>query len=292
MKPSRWTAFFFAAPATLHLLVFALLPIGFALWLSFYDWDLLRENRPWVGLQNYADAAGDASFWNSMWNSARYAIVGVPLGMAVALGVAVLVHQKLRGVAWFRTIYYLPAISSGVAISMLWIYVYLPESGLINTFLKSLGFSGKTDFLNEVPYAMWALVFMSVWTGLGPRMVIFLAGLAGIDPHLYEAAEIDGATRWKTFWKVTLPMLAPTMLFVLVTSTISAFHLFTPIYMMTKGGPMDSTDVIGYHIYVEAWKRFNIGSASAQSFILLIVIGTIAWAQFRLMRGQLEAARA
>lgn len=292
MKPGRWTPILFTAPATLHLLLFAILPIGFALWLSFYDWDLLRENRPWVGLDNYLNSVGDTGFWNAMWNSGRFALVGVPLGMAVALAVAVLVHQKLRGVAWFRTIFYMPAISSGVAISMLWIYIYLPESGLINTVLKSLGFSGSTDFLNEVPYAMWALVFMSVWTGLGPRMVIFLAGLAGIDPHLYEAAEMDGATKWRTFWKVTLPMLAPTMLFVLVTSTISAFHLFTPIYMMTRGGPMDSTDVIGYHIYVEAWKRFNIGSASAQSFILLIVIAAIAWVQFRMMRGQLEAVRA
>lgn len=292
MKSKGWSNLIFVGPATLHLLLFAIFPIGFALWLSFFDWDLLRESRPWVGIDNYLSAATDRDFWNAMWNSGRYAMVGVPLGMAVALGVAVLVHQKLRGVAWFRTIYYLPAISSGVAISMLWIYIYLPESGLINTMLKSLGFSGKTDFLNEVPYAMWALVFMSVWTGLGPRMIIFLAGLAGIDPHLYEAAEMDGAGRLRTFFKVTVPMLAPTMLFVLVTSTISAFHLFTPIYMMTKGGPMGSTDVVGYHIYVEAWKRFNIGSASAQSFILLIVIGVIAWFQFRMMRGQLEAVRA
>lgn len=282
----------FVAPATAHLLLFALIPIGYALWLSFHDWNLLKESRPFVGLQNYSETLSDSSFWNAMWNSARYAIVGVPLGMIVALAVALLVNQKIGGMAVFRTLFYLPAISSGVAISMLWIYVFLPESGLINTMVKMFGFEGKTDFLNEVPFAMWALVFMSIWTGLGPRMVLFLAGLVGIDPSLYEAAELDGATRWRSFWRVTLPMLTPTTLFVLVTSSISAFQVFTPIYMMTKGGPMDSTDVVGYHIYNEAWRRFHVGSASAQSFLLLLAILIVAVVQYRLMKSRMEDAAA
>lgn len=286
----KGTAYAFVAPATIHLLVFAWIPILYALWLSFHDWNLLKETRPYVGGQNYANIVSDASFWNAMANSAKYALVGVPLGMAAALAVALLVNQKLRGMAFFRTIYYLPAISSGVAISMLWIYVFLPENGMINALVQALGFEGKTDFLNEAPLALWALVFMSIWTGLGPRMVLFLAGLVGIDPSLYEAAELDGANRWLSFWKVTLPMLAPTTLFVLVTSTISAFQVFTPVYMMTKGGPMDTTDVIGYHIYTEAWKRFEIGSASAQSFLLLVVIGLVAIVQFRMMRERMEAS--
>lgn len=286
----RGAGYAFVAPATIHLLVFAWIPILYALWLSFHDWNLLKETRPYVGGENYANIASDASFWNAMANSAKYALVGVPLGMAVALCVALLVNQKLRGIAVFRTLFYLPAISSGVAISMLWIYVFLPENGMINAMVKALGFEGKTDFLNEAPLAIWALVFMSIWTGLGPRMVLFLAGLVGIDPSLYEAAELDGATKWRSFWKVTLPMLAPTTLFVLVTSTISAFQVFTPVYMMTKGGPMDTTDVVGYHIYTEAWRRFDIGSASAQSFILLLVIGLVAIVQFRMMKERMEVA--
>jgi multiple sugar transport system permease protein len=291
MTPKR-VGYWFVAPATLHLLGFALIPIGYALFLSFYDWDLLRAQRPFVGLKNYTDLGSDAAFWNAMWNSTRYAVVSVPLGMAVALGVAILVNQKIRGLAIFRTLYYLPAITSGVAISMLWIYVYLPKSGMINATLGMFGWPNETDFLNEVHWAMWALVFMSIWTGLGPRMVLFLAGLIGIPVSLYEAAELDGASRWRTFWSVTLPMLTPTTLFVLVTSTISAFQIFTPIYMMTRGGPLDSTDVVGYHIYVTAWKRFNVGEASAQSFVLLLVIAAVSWFQYRFMRDRLEAYRA
>ena len=292
VKSSGKVGWLFVAPATVHLFMFALLPIGYALWLSFHDWNLLKEVRPFVGLQNYSETLSDSSFWNAMWNSARYALVGVPVGMAVALAVALVVNQKIRGMSVFRTLYYLPAISSGVAISMLWIYVFLPESGMINTILKGLGFEGRTDFLNEVPYAMLALVFMSIWTNLGPRMVLFLAGLVGIDPTLYEAAELDGANRWRSFWRVTLPMLTPTTLFVLVTSTISSFQVFTPIYMMTRGGPMDSTDVVGYHIYNEAWRRFHVGSASAQSFLLLLAILVVAIIQYRLMKSRMEDAAA
>ncbi|MFN3730027.1 MAG: carbohydrate ABC transporter permease [Fimbriimonadaceae bacterium] len=284
--------YLFIAPATLHLFLFALLPIGYAFYLSFFKWDLLKDETPFVGFGNYADALTDGAFWNAMWNSARYALVGVPLGMAVALAIALLVHQKLRGMAIFRTVYYIPAISSGVAIAMLWIYMYLPETGLINVTLGLFGLPKETDFLNSVGWAMWALVFMSVWTGLGPRMVLYLAGLLGIPPALYEAAELDGAGAWKTFWNVTLPMLAPTTFFVLVTSTISAFQVFTPVYMMTRGGPLDSTDVIGYHIYVEAWRKFHVGLASSKSFLLLLVMLGIAYWQFRAMKSQLEGYHA
>ena len=135
---------------------------------------------------------------------------------------------------------------------------------------------------------MWALVFMAVWTGLGPKMIIYVAGLLGIPESLYEAAELDGASALARFRSVTLPILAPTTLFVLVTSTIGAFQLFTPIYMMTKGGPNDSTDVVGYHIYREAWQKFHAGSAAAQSFVLLLVIAGVAYAQYVMMKRQLE----
>lgn len=280
-------AWLFVTPAVVHLIVFALFPIGYALYLSLFKWQLLRESQEFIGLQNYAMSLAESPFWNAMWNSARYALVSVPLGMVVALGVAILVNQKLRGVTIFRTLFYIPAIASGVAISMLWIYVYLPETGMINTVLGSLGIQ-SVDFLNRAEWAMWALVFMSVWTGLGPRMVLFLAGLLSIPQPLYEAAELDGATRWRSFVSITIPMLAPTTLFVLVTSTISALQVFTPVYMMTKGQPEDTTDVVGYHIYTEAWVNFNLGLASAKSFILLAVVAAISIIQFKLMRRRLE----
>lgn len=277
----------FVAPAVLHLTVFALAPVGYALWVSLFDWKILTGERPFVGLGQYAQVLSDGAFLNALWNSFRFAAMSVPTGMAVALGVALLVAQPLRGMAFFRTLFYVPAIGSAVAVSMLWIYVYLPEFGLINATGKMFGLA-SVDFLNEPWWAMGALAFMSVWTGLGPKMVVYVAGLMAIPPALHEAASLDGATSWRRFWSVTLPQLAPTNLFVLVTSTIAAFQLFTPVYMMTKGGPLDSTDVVGYHVYTTAWHRFEVSTASAQSFVLLVVTGALAFVQFRLMRRQLE----
>lgn len=278
----------FISPALIHLILFALLPIAWALYLSFYDWNILKGDWSFVGFGNYAEMAQDTAFLNALKNSLVYAATSVPIGMAVALLVAILVAQKLRGLAIFRTIYYLPAISSQVAIAMVWIYMYLPESGLINAALDMAGMPSSTDFLNEVGWAMAALVFMSVWVGLGPRMILYLAGILNIPPALYEASALDGATGWTQFWRITLPMLAPTTLFVLITSTIGAMQLFTPIYMMTKGGPLDSTDMVGYHIFIEAWQNFDMGSASAQSFLLLAVILIVSILQFRLMKRQME----
>ena len=285
---NRRAAWLFIAPAFIHLLVFALIPIGYALYISLFKLQLIQNKASYVGFGNYSFSVREPAFWNAMWNSFRFGLVGVPFGMAIALMVALFVNQKLRGMTIFRTIYYIPAISSGVAISMLWIYVFLPNTGMINSFLGAVGIKNDTDFLQNVTYAMWALVFMSAWTGLGPRMVLFLAGLLGIPQTLYEAAEIDGASRWRSFRSITLPMLAPTTFFVLVTSTIGALQMFTPVYMMTKGGPQNSTDVIGYNIYNEAWVNFHVGLSAAKSFILLAVIVVISIGQFRLMRGQLQ----
>ena len=292
MKKRRPIGYLFVAPAVVHLLVFAMIPIGWAFWISLHNWNFFKSEKPFVGGENYSKVFGDERFWNALKNSAIYTLFSVPLGMAVALLVAILVGQKLKGMPFFRTLYYLPAISSQVAIAMIWIYVFLPQNGLINMTLGFFGLPKETDFLNSVGWAMAALIFMSIWTGLGPRMILFLAGIFAIPPSLYEAASLDGATGWRQFWKVTLPLLGPTTLFVLVTSTIGAMQIFTPIYMMTKGGPADSTDMVGYHIFVEAWQNFRLGTASAQSFVLLLIIAGISLIQFRLMKSQMDGAGA
>jgi len=284
----RAVGYAFVAPAVAHLALFALAPIAFALYLSFFKWDLLRNQNPFVGLGNYTDLAQDAGFWKSLVNSLLYTALSVPLGLAVALGIALLVAKPLKGLAAFRTIFYLPSVMSQVATAMVWIYILLPKTGFVNTVLGWFGLPSDTDFLNKVGWAMVALVFMSIWTGLGPRMVLYLAGIMGIPDSLYEAASLDGATKQRQFWSVTLPMLAPTTLFVTVTSTISAMQVFTPVYMMTKGGPLDTTDMVGYHIYTTAWRDFHVGEASAQSFVLLAVVMAVSWLQFRLQRRQLE----
>jgi multiple sugar transport system permease protein len=287
LSRNRPIGYAFIAPALLHLLVFALVPMGYAFYVSLHKWQIFKPEKAMVGLDNYSYALQEDAFRNAMWNSLKFALMSVPLGMFVALLVAILVNQKLRGVTVFRTLFYIPSIASGVAIAMLWIYVYLPDSGLINMTMTAFGLK-SIDFLNRPEWAMWALAFMSVWVGLGPRMVLFLAGLIGIPQSLYEAAELDGAGKLRSFWNVTLPMLIPTTLFVMVTSTIGAMQVFTPVYMMTKGGPEESTDVVGYHIYTEAWMNFNTGLASAKSFILLAVIVAISVVQFRMTKSRME----
>lgn len=283
-----WVGWLFVAPATLHLLVFAIYPIVASIGMSFFKRNLLTSERSFVALANYAYAFSDPLFWKAMRNSLFYATLSVPAGMAFALFVALLVGQNIRGMAIFRSIFYIPAISSGVAIAMLWIYVYLPETGLINSALGILHINNRIDFLKNEALAMPAVAFMSMWTGLGPRMILFLAGLLGIPDSLYEAASLDGASAWRRFRSVTLPMLAPTTFFVAVTSTIGALQVFTPIYVMTKGGPNESTEVVGYHIYVEAWSKFLIGIATAKSFLLLVAVAGISYLQYRAMRDQLE----
>jgi multiple sugar transport system permease protein len=254
---------------------------------SLFRWDILRDERTFVGLDQYQRLMADQAFWGAMGQTFKYALMAVPGGLVAALLVALAVSQPLKGMAWFRTLFYIPAVSSGVAIAMLWIYVYLPERGLINTMLMGLGWP-SIDFLNESGWALPALAFMSVWVGLGPRMIIYVAGLMSLPVTVYEAASLDGASGWQKFWRMTMPLLAPTHLFVLVTSTIGAFQTFTPVYMMTNGRPMGTTNLVGYHIYVTAWENFNVSAASAQSFVLLFLLGLVSLAQFRMMRRRLE----
>lgn len=286
MRKSQ-TGWWFIAPATLHLLVFALVPVAYAAYVSLFRWDILRDQRTFVGLDQYQRLMADQAFWGAMGQTFKYALMSVPGGLAAALLVALVVSQPLKGMAWFRTLFYIPAVSSGVAIAMLWIYVYLPERGLINTMLMGLGHP-SIDFLNESGWALPALAFMSIWVGLGPRMIIYVAGLMSLPVSVYEAASLDGASGWQKFWRMTMPLLAPTHLFVLVTSTIGAFQTFTPVYMMTNGRPMGTTNLVGYHIYVTAWENFNVSAASAQSFVLLFLLGLVSLAQFRMMRRRLE----
>ncbi|MCH7526594.1 MAG: sugar ABC transporter permease [Planctomycetes bacterium] len=287
---STWRGYLFVAPATVYLMLFSFLPMLVAAYLSLHRWHLLSSvggesaGGTYVGLSNYVELAGNPFFRNAIANTLYFVVLSVPLGVASALAIALLVSRPLPGMPLFRTLFYVPAVSSGVAISMVWIWVFLPDVGLINYMLRLLGFEGSTDFLNDTRWAMPALVLVSVWVGLGPRMVIFLAGLQGIPGPLYEAASLDGCGALRRFRHITLPMLSPTMLFVLVTSTISAFQLFTHVYMMTKGGPRRTTEVLAYTIYKEAWQKFELGMASAQSYVLFLLTLILSLVQLRLMR--------
>lgn len=284
-------AWLFVGPATVYLLVFSLLPMLVALVLSFFRWPLARSGgAEYVGWTNYTALAFDPFFLNAIGNTLRFTAMAVPGGMALALAAALLVSLPLRGVAVFRTVLFLPAVSSLVALSMVWLWVYLPEQGLINSILRLLGLDGSIDFLRSTRWAMPALVLMNMWTGLGPRMVLFLAGIQGIPSSLNEAAELDGCNSFQRLRHITWPMLLPTTFFVLITSTIACFKFFTEVYIMTQGGPRRTTDVVAYHIYRQAWAKFELGMASAQTYVLFLLILAAVVVQFRFMRRRVREA--
>lgn len=283
----HFAGFGFIAPAAAHLILFSLLPVAFAFYISFHRWSILSPERPFVGLANYQEVLGSRDFWNSLKNTALYTL-HVPAGMAVSLMLALLLNRKgVPGLGVLRTIFYLPSITSFVAIAIVWLWIYNPEFGLLNYALSRLGL-GPYPWLNDPSTALLSLMLMAIWIQAGYQMVIYLAGLQNIPAFLYEAAVIDGAGRWQRFRHITWPLLQPTTFFILVTSMIGSFQVFTQIYVMTEGGPLKATEVIVYYIYKNAWDYLRMGYASAMSFILFLIIMGLTLLQFKWM-GRREA---
>ncbi|MBI4546573.1 MAG: extracellular solute-binding protein [Ignavibacteriae bacterium] len=280
------TALTFLAPSLLHLVVFIFTPIIFAAYLSTHRWDIVVPDKPFVGLENFKEMLSDPTFWNALKNTFIFAL-NVPIGMIVSLAVALMMHKRLKGVGFLRTLYFLPSVTSFVAIALVWMWMYHPSFGAANFLMSFVGLP-PLQWLNSTQTAMVAIIIFSVWFGLGYQMVIFLAGLQGIPEELYEAARIDGANEWQRFWRITLPLLKPTTFFILVTSLIASFQVFTTVYIMTAGGPVRSTDVIVYHIYQAAWEQLRMGYASAMSWVLFVIIMIATWIQFKVMGREVE----
>lgn len=276
----------FLAPSLLHLTVFILTPIVFAAYLSLHRWDVVVPDKPFVGLANFQEIFSDDSFWNSLKNTFLYTL-NVPLGMVLSLAVALMMNRRFKGIAFLRALYFLPSVTSFVAIALVWMWIYHPTFGVANFLLRLVGL-GPSSWLNSTSTAMVSIVIFSIWLGLGYQMIIFLAGLQGIPEELHDAARIDGSGSWSRFWHITLPLLKPTTFFILTTSLISSFQVFTSIYVMTAGGPVRSTDVIVYHIYQSAWEQLRMGYASAMSWVLFAIIMIATWIQFRLLGRQIE----
>jgi len=272
-------AWAFLAPSLAHLVVFSIGPILFSLWLSFHEWDLLVPARPFVGLDNYRELAADGDFLRALRNTAVY-VLFVPIGMIVALGLALLVDRRLPGVRLLRTVFFLPYVTSFVAISLVWRWMFQPDVGLFNNVLARFGVPAQ-PWLSSPATALPSLMLMSVWMYAGYMMVLFLAGLQNIPVSLHESARIDGANAWQRFRRITLPLLRPTALFVLVTMVIFMFQVFTAVYIMTEGGPLHATDVIVYHIYRNAWEYLRMGYASAMAWMLFAILFVITLVQFR-----------
>jgi len=271
MRAKEAVAFYLCiAPWLLGFLFFYAGPMIASLWLSLTDWDLLTPPK-FVGLANYIKLfTKDPLFLKSLKITLIYTFSCLTLDLVFAIGFALLLNQRVRGMGVFRTIYYLPSVLSGVAYVVMWMWIFNPRAGLINTFLGYLGIAGPR-WLQDPKWALPALIIMSLW-GVGRSLVIYLAGLQDIPVPVYEAAKIDGANRWQEFWKITLPLLTPSILFNLVFGIIMTFQSFTNVYVATGGGPLDSTLFYVVYLYRKAFEHLQMGYASALAWILLLIV--------------------
>ena len=259
-------------PALLFLLVFQFWPIVDALRLSFFKYNMVAGTKTWVGTDNFSHLLfHDPIFWKTVRNTFYYFILKVPLQMILALLLAIIVSQPFRGVGGVRTVILIPTITSMVVVSIVWGLMYHPNNGLFNGILQSLGLPPQ-KFLIDSKQAMPSLVVMTVWKDVGFNMIFFLAGLMIIPEEYYEAAKIDGANRLQSFFHITLPLLSGTTVFVLVTSMISAFKVFTPVFIMTRGGPANATRVLVLYIYENAFIYNKMGYAAALSVVLAVFL--------------------
>lgn len=280
-QEERW-AYLFLLPQYLGLLCFVLGPVLASLFLSFSEWNLVAPPQ-WIGLENYRVSFQTVVFWQTWRNTIYYVIASVSGSIVLSLLLALALNEKLRGVTLYRGIYFLPVVTSAVAVSMVWRWLYNPEFGLFNAILSMIGLP-TLPWLNSLRWAMPSVIIMSIWQTIGYNMVIFLAGLQGIADQFYEAAEIDGANAWQRFRHITLPLLSPTTFFILITATIGAFQAFNQIYIMTNGGPANATRVVLLHIYILAFRLFKIGEASAVSWVLFLILFTLTLINFLVAR--------
>jgi multiple sugar transport system permease protein/raffinose/stachyose/melibiose transport system permease protein len=280
----------FAAPFVILFGIFLALPILAAFALSFTSFGLRDLDNPIgttvVGVKNYTDLFGDPKFWKSLGNTIYFVVVGVPLTLALGLVIA---NALSRGITRFRTVfrvgYYLPVITSIVAIAVVWRFLLNPDVGLINILLGKLGITGP-NWLASSALAMPSIIAMAVWRNVGFAMVVFVAGMQAIPAMLYEAAAIDGAGRWQAFRYVTLPMLRPTILFMLVITTIGYLQLFEEPFVMTDGGPLDATLSVTMYMYQQGFEFFHQGYASAIAYVLFVIVAIVAFLQFRFLRSE------
>jgi len=281
-------AWLFLAPALLVLGVFFLLPVIAALALSLTDYDLYTladiRNLRFVALGNYWALLQRPLFWSALGHTVYFVAVGVPLSMAASLGAALLLNSPLaRAKPFFRTALFAPVVTTVVAVAVIWRYLFNTKYGMANFVLGHLGIH-PIDWLGDPHWAMPTIIAFAVWKNFGYNMIIFLAGLQAIPLDLYEAARIDGASPWRQFRHITLPMLAPTMLMVAILTVSGYFQLFAEPYVMTEGGPLQSTTSVLYLMYEEGFKWWNLGSASAVAFLLFIIMFAVTALMLRFSR--------
>lgn len=272
--------YLFILPNFIFFFTFIVLPVLMGLVISFTDYNGFKQFN-FVGLKNYIEMFRDEYFLVSLWHNLLYTLVTVPGTIVFALLLAILVNKGIRGSGIFKTMFFLPNISSMVAVGIVWAIIFNPTQGPLNSFLRSIGIDNPPMWLSSTNTALWSVMLVAIWKQAGYYMIIILAGLQSIPNQLYEAASIDGANGVRKFFKITLPMLSPTMFMVIILSIINSFQVFDLINIMTDGGPGRSTNVLVYRIYQEGFQKLQFGYASAMAYFLFLIIMVITLFQFR-----------
>ncbi|MCL2286519.1 MAG: sugar ABC transporter permease [Firmicutes bacterium] len=281
IRKSTLIAWSFILPNFIGFATFTLVPVVWSFVLAFMEWNAFTTPQ-FVGMDNFSRLLRDDSVHIALRNTVNYTVGTVPLTLVASLGLALLLNNAVRGMGFFRTAIFFPFITSLVAVAFVWMMLFHPTLGPINSFLREIGIENPPRWLASVDWAMPALIITSVWRFMGYYMVIYLAGLQSIPNSLYEAAEIDGASAWRRFVSVTLPMLRPTTFFIVIMLTINSFRVFDLVQIMTNGGPGRATTVLVHQLYIAAFVRLEFGYASAIALVLFFIIITITIVQFLL----------
>jgi len=277
-----YTPYLFLIPALIFMGIFLFYPIVDVFRLSFTDYNMITEAN-FLGTQNYENLFNDPLFWKTLKNSFIYLIGVVPLLVILPIFIAVLVNRQLKGIKWFRAAYYIPVVTSMVVVGIMWKWLY-KGNGLLNYLLMSIGLiNDPISWLTSTKYALYSVMAVTIWKGLGYYMVIYLAGLQSIPEELYEVSKIDGANWWQKHLYVTIPLLKPSILLVTILSSIAAMKVFTEVYVMTKGGPINSSKTLVFYIYEKAFENLNLGYAAAMGFVLFIVIFILSYFNFKIL---------
>ncbi|MFH1851762.1 MAG: sugar ABC transporter permease [Candidatus Neomarinimicrobiota bacterium] len=272
--------YIFASPWIIGFIIFGLYPMGMSLYYSLCQFDVLRIPL-FIGLANYRNLlVNDPYFWTSIGNTLYYVVFRTPICILGSLLLASLLHDSLRGIRFFRTVFFIPSIITGVVLSVIWLWMYNPQYGLINSALAALGFQGPL-WLQSHEWSKPAIVLMSLWSIGGGRMLVFLAALQGIPKHLYEVVDLDGGNWWQKFIHITLPLISPVLFLWTVMEVIFSFQVFVEAYVMTKGGPLNSTLFYNLYLYNKAFDDYSMGYASALAWLLLIITLAVTIFQFK-----------
>lgn len=288
-------AWLFSAPALILLIVFLVIPFIMAIGLSFTNQRLIpNPNLPTeiIGLRNFVRLVSDEAFLHGLLNNFYFVAVVVPIQTSLALGLAILINQKLRAMNLFRTVYFAPVVTAMTVVAIVWTFLYNPGEGLINAFLSAISFGSiePVSWLQNTKTVFPAIMLLSIWQGTGFQMVIYLAGLQDIPSDLYEAADVDGASRWQQFRHITLPQLRNTSIFVILSTTILAFKLFDQVQVMTSGGPQNASMTVMVHVVQQGWGQLKVGYASAISVVFFLIVLVVSLIQRRILPEEREVA--